>query len=110
MGSRVTLICQSYFERKILPHIVPSCVEKADVNQLLQLTAANNGKLSMSMYVKLDLDFFEIMVPKVGVLITQGPKELLDECQKTKLLAVIGWNFIKLADHVFNSKISNKEL
>ena len=37
-GSQVTLIHQ------ILPHIIPSGREKADVHQLFHLTAANNGK------------------------------------------------------------------
>ena len=45
-----------------------------------QLTAANHGKLPMSMYIELDLDFLGIVVPKVGVLITEEPNELLDEC------------------------------
>ena len=35
------------------------------------------------MYVELDLDFLGIVVPKVGVLITQEPNELLDENQIT---------------------------
>ena len=38
-GSQVTLICQSYFEHEILPHIRPSGGKKAEA---LQLTAANN--------------------------------------------------------------------
>ena len=78
-GSQVTLICQSYFEQEILPHIIPSSGEKAEAYQLFQLTAVNNGKFPVSMYVKLDLDFLGDMVPKVGVLITQDPNELLDE-------------------------------
>ena len=53
---------------------------KAETHQLM---AANNGKLPMSMYVELDLDFFGIMVPNVEVLITQESNELLDECHKT---------------------------
>ena len=55
-GSQVTLICQSFFEQEILPHIRPSDGEKAEAHQLFQLTAANNGKLPISMYVELDLD------------------------------------------------------
>ena len=49
------------------------------------------------MYVELDLDFLGIVVPKVGVLITQEPNELLDTCHETKLPGVVGWNLIKLA-------------
>ena len=100
-GSQVTLICQSYSEREILPHIVPLSGEKAEAHQLLQLTAANNGKLSVSMYIELDLDFLGIMVSNGGVLITQEPNELLDECHKTKLPHTIGWNLIQLAYQVF---------
>ena len=74
-GSQVTLICQSFFEQEILPHIEPVDGEKAKAHQLFQLTAANNGKLPISMYVELDLDFLGIVVPKVGVLITQEPNE-----------------------------------
>ena len=70
-GSQVTLICQSFFKQEILPHIEPTDWEKAKAHQLFQLTAANNGKLPISMYVELDLDFLGIVVPKVGVLITQ---------------------------------------
>ena len=43
-------------------------------------------------------------MPKVGVLITQEPNELLDECHKTKLPGIIGWNLIKLAYQVFIEK------
>ena len=35
-------------------------------NQLFQLTAANNAKLPISMYVELDLDFLGIVVQKRG--------------------------------------------
>ena len=48
----------------------------------------------MSMYVELDLDFLWVIVPKVGVLITQEPNELLDDYHKTKLPGVISWNLI----------------
>ena len=57
------------------------------------------------MYVELDLDFLGIVVPKVGVLITHAPNELLETCHKTKLPGVVGWNLIKLAYEVFVKKI-----
>ena len=82
-SSQVTLIHQSFFEQEILPHIKPSDGEKAEVHQL---TVANNGKLPISMYVELDLDFFGIVVPKVGVLITQEPSELFDTHPKLNCL------------------------
>ena len=89
-GSQVTLMCHSYSEREILPNIILSSREKAEVHQLFQLTAANNGKLPMSMYVQLDLDFLGVMVLDIGVLITLEPYELLDEFHKTKLPWVTG--------------------
>ena len=103
-GSQVTLIHQSFFKQEILPCIKPSDGEKAEAHQLSQLTAANNGKLPISMYVELDLDFLGIGVPNVGVPITQEPNELLDTCHKTKLPGVVGWNLIKLAYEVFAQK------
>ena len=86
-GSQVMLIYQSYFEQEILPHIKPFSKEKAKAHQLFQLTAVNNEKLPMS--IELDLDILRIVVPKGGVLITQEPNELLDECHKTKWPGVI---------------------
>ena len=53
------------------------------------------------MYVELDLDFLGIVVPKVGVLITEEPNERLQSRHKTKLPGVVGWNLIKLAYEVF---------
>ena len=55
----------------------------------------------VSVYVELDLDFVGIVVPKVGILITQEPNELLDTCHKTKLPGMVGWILIKLAYEVF---------
>ena len=92
------------FEQEILPHIKPSDGEKAEVHQLFQLTAGNKGKLPIAMYVELDLDFLGIVVPKLEVLFTQEPCELLDICHKTKLPGMIGWNLIKLACEVFIQK------
>ena len=103
-GSQVTLIYQNLFEQEILPHIKPSDGKKAEAHQLFQLTAAIQRKLVVSMYVELDLDFLGIVVPKVGVLITPKPNELLDTCLKTKLPGMIGWNIIKLAYEVFVQK------
>ena len=109
-GSQVTLICQSYFEWEILPHIRPSSGEKAEDHQLFQLTAANNGKLPVSMYVQLDLDFLGVIVHKVRVLITPEPNELLDDQHKIKLPGIIGWKLIKLAYQVFVKKNWTREL
>ena len=103
-------MCQSYFDWEILPHIKPSGKEKAEANQLFQLTAANHGKHAMSMYVELDVDLLGIVVSKGGVLITQEPNEILDECHKTKFPGIIGWNVILLTYQVFVQKYRSSSL
>ena len=60
------------------------------------------------MYVKWDLDFLGIMVPRFGILVTQGPDELLDDHLKTKLTGVIGWNLVELANKVFETKFGSQ--
>ena len=47
--------------------------QKAEAYQLFQLTAANNGKLPMSMYVELDLDFLELFCQRLGFLLPKSP-------------------------------------
>ena len=69
-GSQVTLICQSFFEQEILPHIEPLDGEKAKAHQL---TAANNGKLPVSMYEELDLDFWALLCQKWGFFSPKSP-------------------------------------
>ena len=103
-GSQVSLIHQSYLKQEILPLIIPSSKEKAEAYQLFQLPAANNGNLPVSMYLELDLDFWGVIVPKVGFLIIQEPNKLLGDCHKTKLPSVIGWNLMKLVYQVFINK------
>ena len=84
-GSQVTLIHQSFFEQEILPHIEPSDGEKAKAHQLFQLTAANNGKLPISMY--LELDFLGIVGPKGGFLSPKSPMNFWRHAIKLNCLA-----------------------
>ena len=42
--------------------------EKTEAHQLVQLTAANYGKLPMSMYIELNLEFLGFMVLEAAVL------------------------------------------
>ena len=94
----------SIFEQEILFHIQPSDGEKAVAHQLFQLTMANHGKLPHFHICGIRFRFLGIVVPKVGVLITQEPSELLDSCHKTKLPGVTRWNLLKLAYEVFFQK------
>ena len=91
-----------------MPLITPSGGEKVAAHQLFQLTAINNGKLPMPTYIKLDLDFLEIMVPKHGVLVTQEPSEILDDCHKIKLPSIIGLNLVKVVYKVFENKYGSQ--
>ena len=84
-GSQVTLICQSFFEQEILPNIKPSDGEKAEAHQLFQLTAANNGKLNICMYVELDLDFLGIVVQSDSVTLNINGQQQLPK-EKPKIL------------------------
>ena len=42
-GSKVSLICQSYFIEHLLPRIETPMGEKTDAHELFNLTAANDG-------------------------------------------------------------------
>ena len=86
-GSQVTLIHHSFFEWEILPHIKPFDGEKAEAHQLFKLTAANHGKLPMSMYVELHLDFLGIVVPKLGFLLPKSPMNFWIHTTKPNCLA-----------------------
>ena len=59
----------------ILICIETSGRERAEAHQLVKLIAANHGKLPMSMYVELDLDFWGLLCQKLGFLL---PKSLMN--------------------------------
>ena len=110
-GSQVTLICQQIFEQEILPHIQQSDREKAEAHQLFHLTAANHGKLPVSMNVELDLDFLGIFVAKqLGFLLPKSPMNFWIHAIKPNMPCVIGWNLIKLAYEVFVQKYGELSL
>ena len=60
-GSEVMLLCQSQFEKYLKSIISPSGTNKTETHSLFKLTAANNGQLSISMYVKLHMYFWDLM-------------------------------------------------
>ena len=77
------------FEQEILPHIQPSDGEKAEVHQLFQLTAANHGKLPISMYVELDVDFLGIVFKKLGFLLPKSPMNFWINAVKPNCLVLL---------------------
>ena len=54
-SSEVTLLCQSHFEKHLMPMIGPSSTNKTEVHSLFKLTAANDGQLSVSIYDELEI-------------------------------------------------------
>ena len=73
-GSQVTLICQSFLEQEILPHIQPSDGQKAEAYQLFQLTAANHGKLPCFHVCGVRFRFFwALLCQKLGFLLPKSP-------------------------------------
>ena len=103
-SSEVTLLQQSYFDQHILPKIKPATGEKADAHCLFKLTVANDGQMPIKMYTELDLTFLGLKLPKVGVLIAEEPKQVLDKKHQTRLPGIIGWDLIWLSYDVFIQK------
>ena len=52
LGSDVTLLRQSYFEKHLLPKIQVATGEKAKAHQLFHLTVTNDGMLPVKMYTE----------------------------------------------------------
>ena len=60
--------------------------------------------MPIKMYTELDLTFLGLKVPKVGVLITEEPNQVLDKKHQTRLPGIIGWNLIQLSYDMFIKK------
>ena len=89
-GSKVTLLWQSYFDKHILPKIKLETGEKADAHNLFRLTVANDGQMPIKMYTELDLTFWGLKVPNVGMLIAEEPNQVLDKKHQTRLPGIVG--------------------
>ena len=104
LGSEVTLLRQSYFEKHLLPKIQVATGEKVDAHQLFHLTVANDGQLPVKMYTELDINFLGLKVSNVGMLIVEDPSQVLDKKDQSKLPGIVGWNLIWLSCNVFVEK------
>ena len=89
-GSEVTLLWQSYFNKYILPKIKPAMGEKADTHSLFRLTDTNDGQMPIRMYTELNLTFWGLKVPNVGMLIIEELNQVLDKKHQTKLPGTVG--------------------
>ena len=90
IGSKVSLIHQSYFKEHLLPKIETPTGEKSDAYILFNLMVANDGQLPMKKYVELNINFLRLKVLNVGCLILEEPNRVLDRKHQTKLPGIIG--------------------
>ena len=104
LGSDVTLLRKSYFEKHLLPKIQAVTSEKAETHQLFHLMVTNDGQLPVKMYTKLDVNFLGLKVPNVGVLVIEDPSQVLDRKHQSKLPGIEEWNLIQLSYSAFVEK------
>ena len=104
LGSKIILFWQSYFNKYILPKIKPVMGEKANPHTSFRLTVANDRQMPIRMYTKLDLTFWGLKVPNVGMLIIEEPNQELDKTHQTKLPGIVEWNLIWLSYNGFIQK------
>ena len=77
--SELMLLYQSYLDKHLKPVVCPSSKSKGETNPLFRLTAANDGQLAISMYIKLDINFLRLKIPDVGFFIIKDPNHTLDK-------------------------------
>ena len=108
-GSEVMLLRQSYFEH-LLPKIQVAMSEKAKAYQLFNLMVANDGQLSVKIYMELDINFLGLKVPNVGALVVEDPSQVLDKKHQSKLPGMVGWNLVWLSYNVFVENMGHQGL
>ena len=96
-GSDVTLIWQSYFDEHLVHLVRAHSGEKSDVYTLFHFMVAKDEQLPITKFVELDLNFMGLILPKVGILVTRDPNQLLDPKHQMRLPGVVGWNLVHLA-------------
>ena len=95
-GSMVSLMWQDHFNQYFRLQLGPAEGLVADTHHLFNLTSASGGAIPLSRYVKLDVEFLGLQVPRVRFLIMQNPNKVLDPDHKTRLPRIVGWNLVKL--------------
>ena len=93
-GSEVTLLQESCFNKHVLPKVKLATGEKANAHNLFKLRLANEGQMPIKRYMELDLTFWGLKVPNVGMLIAEEPNKVLDKKHQTRLPGIVGWNLI----------------
>ena len=69
----MTLLCEGYFIKNILPLLNKSSSELTKAHSLFWLSAANNEVMSVSKYFKADVTLLGFRIPQVGFLVVKDP-------------------------------------
>ena len=78
LGSMVTLFCEAYFNKHILPLLHSTVEELAEAHSLFRLSAANNQDMPVSKYFKADVSILGFCIPSVGFLVVKDPNTVLE--------------------------------
>ena len=84
--------------------------EKDDAHILLNLWVANDGKLPIKMYTKLNITFLGLKVLNIGMLIIDNQSQVLDKKHQSKLPGIVGWNLVWLSYNRFVKKYGTSDL
>ena len=88
-GSMVTLVCEGYFQKNILPLLQGSSGNLAEAHSLFQLSGTNNGVIPVSKYFEADVTMLGFTIPWVGFLIVKDPNTLFEPQYTSQLLGVV---------------------
>ena len=107
-GSMVSLMWQDHFHRYFRLQLRPAEGSVADTHHLFDLTSVSGGAMPLSRYVKLEMEFLGLQVPRVRFLIIQNLNSVLDPDHKTRLPGIVGWNLVKLAYQEFLKSMTSR--
>ena len=96
LGSMVTLVCEGYFTKNILPLLQNLASNLTEAHSLFQLSAANNQVMLVLKYYEADVKLLGFSIPHVGFLVVKDPNTILEPQHNTQLLGVIRCNLIRL--------------
>ena len=109
-GSMVMLICETYFNKHILPLLHGMVDELTEAHSLFQLSAANYQDMPVLKYFEAEVSILGFGIPSVGFLVVKDPNTVFEPQHSTQLPGVIGCNLIQLGceefGKVFGLKLS----
>ena len=95
-----SLLWQDHFNRYFGLQLGQAEGPVANAHHTFDLTSASGGAIQVSRYVKLDVKFLGLQVPRVRFLITWNPNEVLDPEHKPRLHRIVFWNLVKITYQV----------